>query len=255
MARKVACASSCKFVHQNGDLPERMLTTRFSHLSGRIDYSPFCQHIYCRWRNGEMTMNIMTKSLLSAGAAAAALGSVAAPAQARDRYDRDHISAGEVIAGAVILGGLAAVVASADNDRDRDRYGYDRYERDGYDYNRSGYDRGYGYDSRYGGGRSAVNQCVNSVERWASRYSRSDVTEIRNIDRTRYGYKVTGKLVVRDGWRGNGGYERGGYDRYDRDRYGYGNGYNRGYDQGRFTCYVERGQVVDVRYSGLDQWR
>jgi hypothetical protein len=202
-------------------------------------------------------MKILTKSLLGAGAAAAALVSVAAPAQARDRYDRDNISAGEVIAGAVVLGGLAAVIASADNNRDRgyndDRY-YDRgYNRDGYDYDRSGY--GYGYNNR-GGGRSAVNQCVNAVETRANRYARSDVTEIRDIQRTRYGYQVTGKLVVQDGWRGQ---DRG-YNRYDRDdRPGrYGNdryGYARGYDKGRFTCYVERGRVIDIDYRGLDQWR
>jgi hypothetical protein len=198
-------------------------------------------------------MKILTKSLLSAGAAAAALVSVAAPAQAR--HDDDRISAGEVIAGAVILGGLAAVIASSDDRNDRD-YRYDRAGYGGDDYRRGGYDRGYGYgyNNRYGGGRAAVSQCVNAVERWASRYSRSDVTEIRDIERTRYGYRVSGKLVVQDGWRGhNRGYD---YNRYDRDRYGErGYGYNRGYDKGRFTCYVERGRVVDIDYRGLDQWR
>lgn len=203
-------------------------------------------------------MNILAKSLLSAGAAAAALVSVSAPAIARDRYDRDNISAGEVIAGAVVLGGLAAVIASADNDRDGryndGRYDERSYNRDGYDYGRSGY--GYNND-RYGGGRSAVNQCVNAVETRANRYARSDVTEIRDIERTRYGYKVSGKLVVQDGWRGQ---DRG-YNRYDRDdrngdnRYGYGGGYARGYDKGRFTCYIERGRVIDIDYRGLDQWR
>lgn len=186
-------------------------------------------------------MKFMTKSLLSAGAAAAALVGATAPAAARDN---DKISAGEVIAGAVILGGLAAVIASSDNDRDRydDRYyrydngnyGYDNYHRGGR-HNRGGW----GYNN-HGGGRAAVNQCINAVERWASRYSRADVTQIRDIDRTRYGYRVSGNLVVRDGWRGR--------DRYDR-------GYDRGYDKGRFTCYVERGRVVDIDYRGLDQWR
>jgi hypothetical protein len=183
-------------------------------------------------------MSFLTKSLLSAGAAAAALVSVSAPAQARDRYDRDRdgISAGEVIAGAVVLGGLAAVIAAADDGRD---YRGD-YDRGRYDYNRAGY----GHNYRHGGGsRSAVNQCVNGVERWASRYSRSDVTQIRDIERTRFGYRVKGNVVVRDGWRGR----NSGYDRYDR--------YDRGYDRGRFTCYVERGRVVDIDYSGLDRWR
>lgn len=188
-------------------------------------------------------MKFLTKSLLSAGAAAAALVSVAAPAQARHR-DNDGISAGEVIAGAVILGGLAAVIASSDDNRGRDRdYRYDdrnsRYD-DGYNYHRGrDRDRGYGYNN-HGGGRAAVNQCINAVERWASRYSRADVTQIRDIDRTRNGYRVSGNLVVQDGWRGR--------DRYDR-------GYDRGYDKGRFTCYVERGRVIDVDYRGLDQWR
>ena len=194
-------------------------------------------------------MKILTKSLLSAGAAAAALVSVAAPAQARDRHrDNDGISAGEVIAGAVILGGLAAVIASDNDDR---RYNDGRYYDDRYS---DRYNGGYGYNNRYGGSRAAVSQCVNAVERWASRYSRSDVTQISNIDRTRNGYRVTGKLVVQDGWRGhNRGYDS---NRYDRDDYGNrGYGYNRGYDKGRFTCYVERGRVVDIDYRGLDQWR
>jgi hypothetical protein len=209
-------------------------------------------------------MKILTKSLLSAGAAAAALVSVAAPAQAR-RGDGDRIDAGEVIAGALIIGGIAAVLSSG-NDRDRgyDDRGYD--DRNGrYDNRGSGYDdrgrngrggghhgrgrgydddrSGYGYDNG-GGSRAAVNQCVSGVERWASRYSRAEVTEIRNIDRTQYGYRVTGKLVVQDGYRGRSRYDRG----YDR-------GYERGYDKGRFTCYVERGRVIDIDYSGLDQWR
>ncbi|MGL5837095.1 MAG: hypothetical protein ACRCY3_01185 [Sphingorhabdus sp.] len=187
-------------------------------------------------------MKFLTKSLLSAGAAAAALVSLATPAEARDLYrDNDGISAGEVIAGALVIGGLAAILSDNDrNDRYRD-YNYDRsdyhdnYRHGGYD---RGYDRGYGY--RYGGSRAAVNQCVNAVERWAGRYSRTDVTLIHDIDRTRYGYRVSGNLVVQDGWRG-------------RDRYNY--GYNRGYDRGRFTCYIERGRVVDIDYRGLDQWR
>ena len=184
-------------------------------------------------------MKILTKSLLSAGAAAAALVSAAAPAEARNRYDDDHISAGEVIAGAVVLGGLAAIIASSDNDRrDRDYRYNDR------DYDRGGYDRsGYNY---YNGGssRQAIGQCVNQVEGWAGRYSRSDVTKITDIDRTRYGYRVKGNIVVRDGW-----------NEYGRNSRDYRGGYNRGYDKGSFTCYVERGRVVDVSYRGLDRWR
>ena len=199
-------------------------------------------------------MKILTKSLLSAGAAAAALVTVAAPAQARGR-DNDGITAGEVIAGAVILGGIAAVLSSSDDDRNRGyddgRYNDGRYDNRGYDNGRyddrddryeNGNRRGrgdYGYNNQHGS-RAAVNQCVTAVERWASRYSRADVTQINQIDRTRNGYRVTGKLVVQDGYRGR--------SRNDR-------GYDRGYDKGRFTCYVERGRVIDVDYRGLDQWR
>jgi hypothetical protein len=201
-----------------------------------------------RYRRREM--KIVTKSLLSAGAAAAALVGIAAPAQAR--HDNDKISAGEVIAGAVILGGIAAVLSSGNNDRDRYddrnvRYEDGRYD-DRYDEGRRGRGRDdYGYN-RGGGSRQAVNQCVNAVETWGNRYSRTNVRDIRNIDRTRNGYRITGSIVVQDGWRGQNRYGR------DDDR-GYGRGYGRGYDKGRFTCYVERGRVIDVDYSGLDQWR
>lgn len=193
-------------------------------------------------------MKFMTKSLLGAGAAAAALVSVSAPAQARERYNRDGISAGEIIAGAVVLGGLAAVLSGGNNGRsDRDGYDYD----DRYNYNRAGYN----YDNRGGSSRAAVNQCVTSVERWANGFSRSDVTQVRSIERMGDGYRVKGNVVVQEGPRArnyNDGYGADRYNqsgRYDRNAYG------RGYDKGRFTCYVERGRVVNINYKGLDQWR
>jgi hypothetical protein len=200
----------------------------------------------------------MAKKMLGATAAAAALATMAVPAQARDYYsrDRDGISAGEVIAGAVILGGIAAILSSGNNNnryetydnRRSNRYGDDRYDR--YD----GYNRDQGnYYNANGGSRSAINQCVSGVENYSVRYNRSKVTEIQGIDRTRDGYRVSGNVVVREGYR-NRGYGRG-YDRDDRRYDRYGRGYSTGYDQGRFTCYVERGRVVDIQYRGLDQWR
>jgi len=176
-----------------------------------------------------------TKAAIGAATAGAMLAS-AAPAAARDRYDRDGISAGEVIAGAVVLGGLAAILSS-NNDRDRyDRYDdrYGRYD-DRYDRGRYGNDPryGYGYDyNRYGNSRSAVSQCVNAVERGTSRYGRTDVTQVTSIDRKRDGYRVKGRVVVRDGYGGRWG--RGG-----------------SYDKGKFSCDVRYGRVVDVDYSGL----
>jgi hypothetical protein len=205
-----------------------------------------------------MKMIKLTKNVIGAGAAAVALVGMSVPAVARDyNRDGDGISAGEVIAGAVILGGIAAVLSSNSKN---DRY-YDRdngYRGGGYD------DRDYGYSRRGGGSRAAVNQCIRDVEGYSNRYNRAKVTEIRDIERTQYGYKVTGKIVVRDGYRSNDRYDRDDrYNRYDRDNrydrgdnYGrYGRGYESGYDKGRFSCYVERGRVVDINYKGLDQWR
>lgn len=179
-----------------------------------------------------MAMTKLTKAAIGAATAGAMLMS-AAPAAARDRYDRDGISAGEIIAGAVVIGGLAAILSSGDNDR------YDRYDRYNDRYNdryRGRYNDpryGYGYDyNRYGNSRSAVSQCVNAVERGSSRYGRTDVTEVTGIDRKRDGYKVKGRVVVRDGYGGRWG--RGGY-----------------YDKGKFSCDIRYGRVQDIRFSGL----
>ncbi|KQZ64492.1 hypothetical protein ASD67_08470 [Sphingopyxis sp. Root1497] len=181
-----------------------------------------------------MAMTKLTKAAVGAATAGAMLlGSTPAMARDRDR-DGDGISAGEVIAGAVVLGGLAAILSSGGNDR------YDRGDRyDGRYDNRGGgrYDNdaryGYGYDyGRYGNSRSAVNQCVSAVERGSRRYGNTDVTQVTSIDRKRDGYKVKGRVVVRDGYGGRWG--RGGY-----------------YDQGKFSCDIRYGRVQDIKFSGL----
>ena len=113
-------------------------------------------------------MKSFTKALVGTVAAGAVALASAAPAAAQDRRgdrDRDHISAGEVIAGAVVLGGLAAVIASSNNDRGyRGDYNYNRGDYRG-DYRNNDYRGGY---SNYGG-RDAVEMCVNAVERYAQR--------------------------------------------------------------------------------------
>lgn len=183
------------------------------------------------------TFATLTKAAVAAATTGAML-SAAPAAVARDR-DRDSISAGEIIAGAVIIGGLAAILSDGDNNRYDDRRYDDRrynsgHDRDRYGYDRGEYDRGnYGYDyRRHGNARQAVNQCVRDVEHRSGRYGRTDVTEIRDIDRRRDGYVVKGRVVVRDGYRG----------RYGRDGY---------YDRGKFSCFVRYGRVEDVRFSGL----
>lgn len=187
-----------------------------------------------------MTKNF--KMLAKGGIATASVGAMAlagaVPAQARDR-DNDGISVGDVIAGAVILGGIAAIANSAK--RDRDYYRDGRYYRDGSYYRDGGDYRRQAYRSR-GNPRAAVERCVNAAQQDARRsgYRYARVTDIRDVDDTRYGWRVKGRLMVE----GNG-YDR--YDRYDRrDRYR-----NQRRDDGKFTCYIERGRVSDVRYSGI----
>src|SRR5688572_1053219 len=176
----------------------------------------------------DTSMTKKTKVLAGSAAAAAIAVSSASPAMAQG------IDVGDVIAGAVILGGIAAVAGAFDND-DRGRtYGYP-YE-----------GRYYDYDYRDGNPRQAAEQGVYAAERRASRrsYGGADVTDIRNIDRTRRGYVVRGRIAVNTlgrGWRSG-------------DRY-YGRGWNsdyrgwnqrlRGYDAGTFRCRYEYGRVVD----------
>lgn len=181
-------------------------------------------------------MKTISKALVGTVAAGAMAMASATPAFAQNRdRDRDGISAGEIIAGALIIGGIAAVAGSIGKDRYRDRtyggpyYGDDRYrDRYGYDYN------------RYGNSRQAVNQCVNAAQQTARRYARGHarVTDIRDIDRRRDGYRVKGTIVVNE--RNN---------RWNRDyNYRYG---GRDYDTGRFTCDVQYGRVVNLKFSGI----
>ena len=176
-------------------------------------------------------MQTITKGLMAAAAAGAmALSATPAAAQYRDR-DKG-IDAGDVIAGALIIGGIAAVASAAKKDRYDDRYRTRGY---GYDNDRR-YDRRYnrGYDNS----QRAVQLCAAAVQRDVRRYGYryADVTQIRDVDRERYGYEVKGRLVV-DGQRGYGR-----HDRYDRRRRS---------DEGRFTCDVSRGRVVDIDYRGI----
>jgi hypothetical protein len=140
---------------------------------------------------------------VATGAMALATFAVAAtPAMADDRRDRDRggIGAEEIIAGAVVIGGIAALAGAFDGDRDRRFRGYDRR-----------FDRGF-----RGGGERAINRCIRAAENQARRFGGwrfAQVTDIRDVDRTRFGVRVRGRIAVEDNFR-------------FRDRF----------DRGRFTC-------------------
>ena len=127
--------------------------------------------------------------------------------------------------------GIAAVASSIGKDRNyRGTYGEPYYN--------GNYNSRYGYNN-YGNPRQAVEQCVRAAQRGA--YG-ARVTDIRDVDRKNYGYRVKGTVVVN---------ERGG---------GWGRDYNyrysgRNYDQGRFTCDVQGNRVVGLDYSGLRGYR
>ena len=167
-------------------------------------------------------MKKLSKTIGATVAAAALTVGAATPAFAdrgRGHHD-DGISLGDVIAGAVIIGGIAAILTS-DNDRD-DRY----YDGRGYD-NRSYNDR------RGNNGRRAVERCVAAVEQQAGYgYGYANVTEIRDVERTRYGLKVKGRLQVRQS-----------YGRHGDT------------DNGKFTCQIQQGRVVGLDISGIDNRR
>ena len=203
-------------------------------------------------------MKTLSKALVGTVAAGAMAIASASPAAAQNRDHRGDrgISAGEVIAGALIIGGIAAV-ASASNNRDRDYRGDDyRYDRAGYgnDYRDNDYrgrhDRGYGDDR--GNARRAIEQCVRTAERDASRnsYGRADVTDVRDVRETRYGWEVRGRIAVNSqgrNWRnGDRNYGQG----WGGDYRGWDNSM-RGYDSGSFKCKFERGRIVDLDYSGV----
>jgi len=175
-------------------------------------------------------MKTISKAMIGTVAAGAMALASATPAAAQSRHrDNDGIDAGDIIAGALVIGGIAAVASSIGKNRGYGTYG-EPYYGDRYD---SRYGDRYGYNG--GGSRDAVEQCVRAAQRGA--YG-ARVTDIRNIDRNRYGYRVKGTVIVN---------ERGG---------GWGRDYNyrysgRNYDQGRFTCDVQYGRVVGLDYSGL----
>ena len=200
-------------------------------------------------------MKTVSKALLGTIAAGAMVAASATPtlASTRNRYG---ISTGDIIAGALIIGGIAAAASASNrNGGYRNNRGYD----DGNGYNNGYYDNNNGYygnnndrDSRYRGNpRQAVEQCVAAAERYASsRGMRADVTDIREVKDTHYGFQVKGRIAVQgnnNGWnRGDSNYGQG----WGGDYRGY-NDRVRGYDSGSFKCKYERGQITDLDIDGV----
>jgi hypothetical protein len=166
-------------------------------------------------------MNKLNKALVGT-AAAAAMAVSASPVMAKD--GRNHgPSTGEIIAGVAIVGAIAAI-ASSGNSRNSNYRG-DRYDNNRYTESR------FGSRYRHIDQRQAVNRCVRAAEHGAANYGRANVTDIRDVDRTRYGYRVKGRILVEQG--------RSRYQRSGRT------------DKGSFTCYIEGNRVSNVQYSGL----
>ena len=100
---------------------------------------------------------------------------------------------------------------------------------------------------------SPVTQCVAAATRAANRSSHGGharVMDIRQVERMRRGYRVSGKIAVNRmgrSWRhGDARYGRGwGHDHRGAQRN------LRGYDLGRFTCKVRAGRVQSIRFSGI----
>ncbi|WP_338468130.1 hypothetical protein RXV95_06125 [Novosphingobium sp. ZN18A2] len=130
-----------------------------------------------------------------------------------------HIDKRIAASGAALA--LAAGIAAPASARDRD---------DGYRH----HDRGYSH--------RIANRCAVAAERTAMRYGRgmrANVTDIRDVRRTRRGYVVRGRIAVHHRWA-----------RYDR--WSYRNHYRtRGFDRGSFKCRVAYGRVVDVDFHGI----
>jgi hypothetical protein len=167
----------------------------------------------------------ITKGALGTVAAGAIALASATPAMADNDRHRDRgVDAGDVIAGAVSIGGIAALAGAFDNDDRRDRRNRNYRDRDHrYDNGNRGY---------RGNAEGAVERCVRVAERQARRFGGwryADVTQIRDVDRTRYGFRIQGRMQVQ----GSSNYR------------------GRNADNGRFTCYVERGNRPQIEFRGI----
>jgi hypothetical protein len=167
----------------------------------------------------------LAKGAVLALAAGAMTVVSASPALASDdqRERRGGPSAGEVIAGVAVIGGIAALAGAFDRDRGRG---------DWQETNWRGGGGWHGNDRFARGGRGLVERCARSAEIEARRrggWRFAQVTEIRNVDQTRNGYRVRGVMEVQ----GAPGFN------------------NRNFDRGRFNCFVDgRGRPI-IEFGGI----
>lgn len=163
----------------------------------------------------------IAKGTLGTVAAGAMALASATPALADDHRDRGGIGAGEVIAGALVIGGIAALAGAFDGDRNDRRYNNHRYAYNGHV--RGGF--------RNVGPRQAINRCVRAAERQARRFGGwrfADVTQIRDVDRTRFGFRIRGRMEVQ----GN-------------------RAFRRNFDRGRFTCRFDGRGRPFIDFDGI----
>jgi hypothetical protein len=152
--------------------------------------------------------------------AAGALAVVSAtPAIADDRRERSGPSAGEVIAGVAVIGGIAALAGAFDGNRGRGDF--------------RAANAGWGAGPGVGRGqRGIIERCVRAAEMDARRFGGwrfANVTDIRGVDQTRDGFRVSGRIEVQ----GAHGFQ------------------GRSFDRGRFTCFIDgRGRPI-VQFNGI----
>ncbi|MEM1132000.1 MAG: hypothetical protein AAGH53_03600 [Pseudomonadota bacterium] len=175
---------------------------------------------------------MMKKALKALTGTAAALAMAVSPTYALANSDIGHadrgngIGAEEIIAGAVVIGGIAALAGAFDGD---DRA--NNFQRTNW---RGDLRRGSrGFNNGLIGPRRAINRCTRAAERRASRiYGPANVTQIRDVDRTRFGYRIRGRIVVQDRFRGF-----------------------RNVDRGRFTCRIDGNRVSALNLRRLGNGR
>ena len=169
---------------------------------------------------------VFSKRILSSLAAGALVFAGSSPALANDRDERDGVDAGDVIAGALVIGGIAALAGAFDGDDDR------AHRRDFRRGHRGEFRGGVG-NRRFarGGANRVVNRCVRAAERQARRFGGwrfAEVTQVRDVDRRRAGFRVRGRIVVEGS-----------------------NRFRRNFDRGRFTCFIDGRGRPFIDFDGV----